>query len=312
MLSIQNVSYGYSKNKPVLSNIHLTIKQGEYVALLGESGCGKSTLLEIIYGLMDLEEGQIFHDEIELLGPKFNIIPGHPFMKYLAQDFSLMPYTSAAENVGEFLSNIYKDKKQARIKELLEVVDMSEFANTKVKYLSGGQKQRVAIARVLAKEPQILLLDEPFSHIDNFRKNHLRRKLFTYLKSQNITCIVATHDSTDALSFADKVHIIKDCKIITSGDPHTVYNHPETKYVASFFNEVNEIPNSLLDLDKDGVSLLYPEQIKIVAHSNLQATVSNCYFKGSHYLVEASFKKNQILIYAHQPLNINQLIYIAI
>ncbi|NJB81382.1 ABC transporter ATP-binding protein [Wenyingzhuangia aestuarii] len=296
MLSIENVSYAYIKDKPILKNINFKVQAGEYIALLGESGCGKSTLLELIYGLMDIEQGAIFYNDKKLLGPKFNLIPGHPFMKYLAQDFSLMPYTTAAENVGEFLSNIYKERKQARIKELLEVVDMSDFANIKVKNLSGGQKQRVAIARVLAKEPKILLLDEPFSHIDNFRKNHLRRRLFNYLKAQNIACIVATHDSTDALSFADTLHIIRDTKIIVSGSPKEVYEHPTSTYVASFFNEVNEIPYSSLGISKKGKAVLYPEQLKIVENSNIKATVLNSYYKGVFYLVEVKLNQQEIII----------------
>ncbi|MDO6736728.1 ABC transporter ATP-binding protein [Wenyingzhuangia sp. 2_MG-2023] len=312
MLKIKDVSFGYSNDITVLEDITLLVKAGEYVALLGESGCGKSTLLELIYGLMDIEKGAIFYNDEKLRGPKYNLIPGHPFMKYLAQDFSLMPFTTVAENVGEFLSNIYKDKKNARVFELLEVVDMVKFAHIKVKNLSGGQKQRVAIARVLAKEPKILLLDEPFSHIDNFRKNNLRRRLFGYLKSQNISCIVATHDSTDALSFADRVHIIRDKKIIASGLPDEIYNHPKTKYIASFFNEVNEIPYELLNIEKKGNAILYPEQIKIVTDSAIKATVKSSFFKGNHYLIEALLNNNIILINSSISYQKEELISIAI
>lgn len=312
MLSVKNVTYAYTKDKTILSDISFKVKDGKYIAFLGESGCGKSTLLEIIYGLMDLEHGFVSYNDELLLGPKYNLIPGHSFMKYLAQDFSLMPYTTAAENVGEFLSNIYKDKKQARIKELLEVVDMSDFAHIKVKNLSGGQKQRVAIARVLAKEPKILLLDEPFSHIDNFRKNNLRRRLFNYLKEQNISCIVATHDSTDALSFADEVHIIRDSKIIANGTPKNLYDHPTSKYVASFFNEVNEIPFELLNISKEGNIILYPEQLKIIETSAIKATVLNSYYKGTHYLIEAKLDKHIVLINHKIDIKPNTLICISI
>lgn len=312
MLEIKNVSYAYTAKKTILKNINFTVKKGEYIALLGESGCGKSTLLELIYGLMDIEEGEIIFENKKLLGPKYHLVPGHPFMKYLAQDFSLMPFTTVAENVGEFLSNIYKDKKNDRIQELLEVVDMTAFAKIKVKNLSGGQKQRVAIARVLAKEPKILLLDEPFSHIDNFRKNNLRRNLFDYLKKQKITCIVATHDSTDALSFADTLYMIRDQQIVRHGTPEEIYNRPCNKYVASFFNEVTEIQKKDFNIHEKGTALLYPEQIHPVDTSEIKAIVKNSYFKGSHYLIEVVLNNTSLMIKSNKPYQKKETIFLSI
>ena len=208
MLKVENISFGYT-SKEVVKNVSFSANKGDYIAIVGESGCGKSTLLEIIYGLLHIEKGAVFWNNKKLLGPKFYLIPGEDFMKYLPQDFDLMPYITVEENIGKNISSLDPNKLN-RIKELLEVVDMSDFLKTKVKNLSGGQKQRVAIAKVLANEPEVLLLDEPFSHIDNFRKNHLRRSIFNYLKSKNILCIVATHDTTDALSFADEILVIRD------------------------------------------------------------------------------------------------------
>jgi len=239
MLKVENISFGYTSNE-VLKNISFNVNKGNYIAIVGESGCGKSTLLEIIYGLLHIEKGAVYWDDKKLLGPKFQLIPGEEFMKYLPQDFDLMPYITVEENIGKNISSLDPNKQQ-RIQELLEVVDMASFLKTKVKNLSGGQKQRIAIAKVMAKEPEILLFDEPFSHIDNFRKNKLRRNLFNYLKSKNITCIVATHDTTDALSFADEIIVLKDAEIEVKGTPEELYNHPKGAYVASFFNEINEI-----------------------------------------------------------------------
>ena len=210
MLKIENISFGYT-SKEVLKNISFSANKGDYIGVIGESGCGKSTFLEIIYGLLHIEKGAVYWNDEKLLGPNFRLIPGEDFMKYLPQDFDLMPYITVEENIGKNISSLDPNKLQ-RTKELLEVVDMSDFLKTKVKNLSGGQKQRVAIAKVIAKEPEVLLLDEPFSHIDNFRKNKLRRDLFRYLKLKNILCIVATHDTTDALSFADEILVIKDGK----------------------------------------------------------------------------------------------------
>ena len=185
MLEVQNISFAYT-DKAIIQNVDFTVEKGQNIALIGESGCGKSTLLKLIYGIYDLNEGKIFFNKTRVLGPKYNLIPGMPFMKYLAQDFDLMPYETVAENVGKFLSNGFMPLKKLRIQELLEMVEMTEYAKVRAKDLSGGQQQRVALAKVLAVEPQVLLLDEPFSHIDNFRKNALRRNLFAYLKKKEI------------------------------------------------------------------------------------------------------------------------------
>ena len=168
MLQVKNISFGYNKT-PVLKGVSFEVEKGSHFSIIGESGSGKSTLLKLLYGTYDLKEGDILWNRTKILGPKFNLIVGPSFMKYVAQEFDLMPYTTVSENIGEFLSNFYPKEKQARINELLKVVELEAFSKTKVKELSGGQKQRVALARAIAKEPEILLLDEPFSHIDNFK-----------------------------------------------------------------------------------------------------------------------------------------------
>ena len=289
MLQVQNIQFSYQDKKNI-DNLSFSLEKTKHLAIIGESGCGKSTLLKLIYGLYDLDKGHIFWNDIEVLGPKYNLVPGMPFIKYLAQDFDLMPFITVAENVGKYLSNFFPEAKQARIAELLEIVEMTEYAHVKAKLLSGGQMQRVALARVLALEPEILLLDEPFSHIDNFRKNSLRRKLFAYLKQQNITCIVATHDSTDVLAFAEEVLIVKDGTVIESGDPKIIYHHPKTNYIASLFGDVNEF------VFKGTSHLVYPHQLKVVAQSDLKVMLLNSYFRGSHYLMEAAFE-NQIVFF---------------
>lgn len=294
MLKVQNIQFSYQEHS-FLENLNFSLEKGKNLALIGESGCGKSTLLKLIYGLYDLDKGQIFWKDIEVLGPKHHLIPGMPFMKYLAQDFDLMPFITVAENVGKYLSNFFPEDKQVRIAALLEIVEMTEYADVKAKLLSGGQMQRVALARVLALEPEVLLLDEPFSHIDNFRKNSLRRKLFAYLKEKNITCIVATHDSTDVLSFADEVVVLKDGGIVTSGFPKFIFDHPKDSYVASLFGDVNAIV-------LNGIThLIYPHQLKVAILSDLQVTVLNAYFKGNHYLIEAKYG-DQILFFEHDHL----------
>lgn len=299
MLKLKNISFAYHK-EPVLKNINLNIAQGENVSLIGASGCGKSTLLQLIYGIHHTD-GHISWNEKELLGPNFNLVPGEDFIKYLSQDFNLMPPLSVAENVGKYLSNMYPIKKKRRIKDLLEVVEMNDLANTKAKHLSGGQQQRVALARALANEPELLLLDEPFSHIDHFRKNNLRRSLFAYLKEKNITSITATHDSTDALSFADKTIVLKDGKIHAQDSPRKLYENPPGKYVASLFGDVNHIMlKNLIPSEKSRKKvLLYPHEIKLVSKSHLNARVLKSYFEGRNFLIKAEL--NGEIIYFEHP-----------
>jgi ABC-type Fe3+/spermidine/putrescine transport system ATPase subunit len=307
MLQVQNISFGYTEKK-VIHNISFNVEKGQNIAILGESGCGKSTLLKLIYGLYDLDEGQIFWNKTEILGPKSNIVPGMPFIKYLSQDFDLMPYVTVAENVGKYLSNFFPIRKQQRIKELLEIVEMTEFANVNARFLSGGQQQRVAIARVLAIEPEILLLDEPFTNIDNFRKNALGRNLFAYLKDRGVTCFVATHESIDALSYADETIILYDGRILDKGTSKDLYENPCNKYVASLYGEVNELMLSQLTLTngEDEQVLLYPHQLKVVENGLLIVSVRKSYFRGSHYLIKAVLDKKVIFFEHDAPLAFNE------
>ena len=287
MLELNTISFTYI-DQPVIKELSCVVHQGQNISIIGESGCGKSTLLKLIYGLYDLDSGNINYNGNPILGPKYNLIPGEDYIKYLAQDFDLMPYITVEENVGKFLSNIYRDKKKARVHELLEMVEMTDYAKVKAKYLSGGQQQRVALARVLALEPQILLLDEPFSQIDSFRKNALRRNVFQYLKEKKITCIIATHDSSDALSFSDETIVMQDGKIIAKDAPQNLYHHPKNRYVASLFGEVNEI-------ELDGKThLVYPHQLQLDPNGTLKGKVQQSYFKGSHYLIAFTSGKQSL------------------
>jgi ABC-type sulfate/molybdate transport systems ATPase subunit len=149
----------------------------------------------------------------------------------------------------------------------------------------------------LALEPEILLLDEPFSQIDSFRKNALRRNVFQYLKEKKISCIIATHDSTDALSFSDQTIVMQGGKIIANDSPQNLYNKPASKYIASLFGEVNE-------LELDGkIHLVYPHQLKLDAKGPLKGVVKQSYFKGSHYLIAIALGSQTVFFEHHSSLD---------
>ena len=299
MLTVKNISFCYD-NRVIVDDMSFTTKKGEVLAIVGESGSGKSTILKLIYGEKDLNKGLVAWCDKKILGPKDKLIVGHDFMKYVAQEFDLMPFTTVEENIGSYLSNFYPKKKKKRIIDLLGVVGLSEYLNTKAVKLSGGQKQRVAIAKALASQPEILLLDEPFSHIDSYKKRSLRRSLFSYLKSNEITCVVASHDRDDVLPFANSIVVVESGKIISSGTPEGLYKNPVLPKIAAFFSEFSLVNGEIY----------YTNQIKIVQNSEHKAVVSKSYFNGDGYIIQADFKSQIVLISNSEPIDKNKTIKI--
>ena len=290
MLKVQNVSFTY-REKPVLQDISFSIPKGWHVSVIGASGCGKSTLLRLIYGLLAVQKGEVTYQNERLLGPDYHLVPGEDFMKYVAQDFDLMPFLSARANVGKYLSNFYPEEKKQRSAQLLDLMGLLPYAETEVRYLSGGQQQRVALARALANEPEVLLLDEPFSQVDHFRKNSLRRNLFTHLKNKKISCLVASHDIEDALAFADHVIVLEKGRITAQGTPQSLYEDPPGHYVASLFEETNTLPSPLFFPDTPPRKILiYAHELQVTDHGPFEVMVLHSFFKGKNWLIEGRFQ----------------------
>ena len=297
MLSITDVSFRYNE-RVVLNSISVVVNSGDCLAIVGESGSGKSTLLKLIFGQMDVDHGTISWNNQPILGPKNKLVVGHDFMKYVAQEFDLMPYTSVAENIGDHLSNFYPEEKKERVAELIKVVELEGFEHTKVQFLSGGQKQRVALARAIAKRPEIILLDEPFSHIDNFKKQSLRRNLFDYLKANNIACVLATHDKDDVLPFADQMMVLHNGAILATDHPSIIYSNPKYPLIAAFFNEYSKI---------DGV-FYYAHQISLVDDSAIKAVVKRSFYKGHYFLIEADLNGTNVCFTNDSALKENTVV----
>lgn len=297
MLSVDHITFKY-KDQNTLNDISFQLKKGSHLAVMGESGCGKSTLLKAIYGLLDLESGSICYQEEELFGPEQHLVPGHPFMKFLTQELNIMPFTSVFENVAEHLSRFDMEAREKRALELIEVVDLSQYKDTKVMNLSGGQKQRVALAKVLSKEPEVLLLDEPFSQIDHFRKNELRYRLFHYLKEKSISCITATHDRNDVLPLADELMIMREGKVVAHNTPKYLYENPSDVYSASLFSEVNVVPAIIFNPKSPKMdTILYPNEIFITEkEKGVIGVVTQCYFQGNGYLLKIALEDYQLTI----------------
>jgi ABC-type sulfate/molybdate transport systems ATPase subunit len=301
LLEINNLHFSHTKDHPLFRNFSLTLDEGKIIALAGESGCGKSTLLSLIYGLLNWEKGDIIFEGSKLMGPKGNLVPGESEMKFVAQNFDLMPYATVAENVGKFLSNINLAKKKETVNELLEVVGLSEFANVLPKNLSGGQQQRVAIARALSVLPKLLLLDEPFSHLDFARKIELREKLFRYVKEKNISLIISTHELQDIIPWLDQIVILENGRLIQNDSPEETYQNPYNIYVAKLFGEVNIFTETEMKDFEIPRFAYYPQQIKI-SENGFEAKVLESRFAGNHYWNKIISKNKELIIHTNEKI----------
>lgn len=215
-VELNNIYFHYEKDTKVLDNINLNMKHGEIVALLGNSGSGKSTLLRLISGLERPKEGTIvLNDKVLVSNNKF-VGPEHRNIGMVFQDYALFPHMSVYKNIKFGLSGLPKEEKEQRIKEVLELVNLSHKIKDYPHQLSGGEQQRIALARSLATKPDILLLDEPFSNLDANLKKQIRRDLKNIIKQADITCLFVTHDEEDAFDIADTVIEIQNGVIKTT------------------------------------------------------------------------------------------------
>lgn len=301
LLEINNLYFSHSQEKPLFQNLNLKLDEGKIIALAGESGCGKSTLLSLIYGLLDWDQGEIIFDSRKLMGPKGNLVPGEPDMKFVAQNFDLMPYATVADNVGKFISNINLAKKKEKVLELLDVVGLVEFANVLPKYLSGGQQQRVAIARALSVLPKLLLLDEPFSNLDFARKIELREKLFRYVKENNISLVISTHELQDILPWTDQIIVLQSGRLIQNDTAEETYKSPYNPYVAKLFGEVNIFTEPEISESEISRFYYYPHQIR-VSENGFEAEVLESRFAGNHYWNKIRFKNKEIVMFSNHQL----------
>ncbi len=259
-----------------------------------------------MYGLEDLQDGEITIDGKQVLGPAYNLIPGHEDMRFVSQDFYVLDNHTVEENIKDKLAGYTDEYKQKRTNQLLRLLDLNSFKNLRAITLSSGQKQRVAIARSLAEFPKVLLLDEPFSNLDL----PLRDKIFTYIRQQskkeNTVVILVTHQPEEALRYADETAVMENGKLIQHEPTFDVYYHPKTKQVAAlmgryFVLDKEDLISSKIKLSNDQ-TYIRPNQLQIVdnkALAHLKVTVTNLFFNGYGFEYFAETKQgNSIYFYS--------------
>ncbi|MEY3679261.1 MAG: hypothetical protein RI924_1402 [Bacteroidota bacterium] len=251
-------------------DVNLEILTGSFVAILGESGSGKSTLLKLLYGSLSPDSGEVYFKGKRILGPHEKLIPGHEQMKLIAQDFNLNTFAKVYDNIAAMLSNTDLEAKKWKTWETMEFLRIEHLAERRAADLSGGEQQRVAIARALVTEPEVLLLDEPFSQVDVMMRKQLRADLKRLSEHVGITMILVSHDPFDGLSLADQLILIRQGKILQQGPPQDIIKQPINAYVASLLGEANIISPAQakawldLNLKPDECLAVYPHEIVIV------------------------------------------------
>ena len=222
----------------------LTLERGEFVALLGPSGCGKTTLLRLIAGFEAPDEGSIRLGGRTAAGPHAWIPPERRQAAMVFQDYALFPHLTVAENIGFGLP---RARRAARVPEALELVGLGGLERRYPHSLSGGQQQRVALARALAPDPEVVLLDEPWSNIDPLRRSEMRDELAEILRGAAVTVLLVTHDREEAFSVADRIALMHDGRIEQTGTPEEVYYEPSSRWSAEFVGASNVLAGRVVD-----------------------------------------------------------------
>jgi multiple sugar transport system ATP-binding protein len=284
VLSLKNIHKSFGSNI-ILDNISIDIDEQEFLVLVGPSGSGKSTLIRIIAGLEQQDSGQILFagEDISIKAPKDRSL------SMVFQNYALYPHKTVYENIAFPLkisgcNTAIIDEKIQRISQQLNI---AELLDRKPGQLSGGQRQRVAVARAMAKDPKIFLLDEPLSNLDAKLRSKMRKEIFNLHKNSNATFVYVTHDQIEALTLGDRVVVLDAGKIQQIGTPYEIYNNPQNIFVASFIG--NPSTNLLTKIYKEKIVGIRPEFFKLYSNSNndieIQVSLKNIEMIGSDYLL---------------------------
>ncbi len=237
-LELKDITRVFDRHR-VIDGLFLRLEAGQVTCLLGPSGCGKSTTLRIAAGVDRQTSGQVFVDGAEVSGDQAHLPPEKRSIGLMFQDFALFPHLNVAQNVAFGLNNMPRAQKDDRVGELLERVDLAAFGSKYPHQLSGGEQQRVALVRALAPRPRVMLMDEPFSGLDNRLRDGIRDETLTLLKEEGTAVLLVTHEPDEAMRMADQIALMRAGSIVQTGAPYNLYNAPVDRAAAAFFSDIN-------------------------------------------------------------------------
>ena len=238
-LELKNITKTYG-DATVVDDLSFSVAPGQVTCLLGPSGCGKSTTLRMIAGVERQSAGELWVDGDLICSDSYWVLPEDRPIGLMFQDFALFPHLSVAQNVA-FGIKAGKAETRERVMALLARVGMDGFADVYPHQLSGGEQQRVALARAIAPRPKIMLMDEPFSGLDNRLRDGIRDETLSVLKEEGTAVLLVTHEPDEAMRMADEIALMRDGRIVQMGNPYNIYNAPVDKAAAGFFSDINVI-----------------------------------------------------------------------
>ena len=295
MIELHNI--GVKREDWVLRNVNLSIAQGELIGIIGESGIGKTTLLKLISGLVDVSEGEVRFQGVKLIGPAEKLIPGYEEIQLVNQDFGLEPYHTVWQNVKEKVLNLNQEDQDLVVTEFLELVELKHLKNRKAIVLSGGEQQRLAIARALACEPKVLLLDEPFVHIDQRLRLKIVNYLLTLNKVRNTTIVLVSHDGAEVMGFVKKVVHIAAEGIERIDSIKNMFYHPATFEQGQLMGWINQI-------ELEGEKVLFRPNEYAIVESGIELSFTNFLDTGiSVFNYFKTAKGEDIVLISMAPLN---------
>ncbi len=245
LLALDHVDVGYN-HEAVVHQVSLELREGLIGCLLGPSGCGKTTLLRAIAGFEPLMRGEIRFNGGAVSSARFTVPPERRGIGMVFQDFALFPHLDVAANIAFGIRGWGSAARNTRVKQLLRLVGLQGYDNAYPHELSGGQQQRIALARALAPQPKLLLLDEPFSSMDMDLRGELAREVRRILRAENTTAILVTHDQHEAFAFADRIAVLHQGRVSQWDSAYNLYHRPADRFVADFVGDGTLIPGMVL------------------------------------------------------------------
>ncbi len=265
IVKLENFSKSYN-NKEIIKDINLEVYEGEFLTLLGSSGCGKTTILRSISGLDFPTKGKVYIDGEDITA----LEPQERKVNTIFQNYALFPLMTVYDNIafGLKMKKVPKKEIAIRVKEMIELVHLEGFEQSKPGDLSGGQQQRVSIARALINKPRVLLLDEPLSALDQKLRGEMQLELKGLQKKLGITFIYVTHDQNEALSMSDRIAVIHNKKILQIDAPAEIYEHPKNLYVAKFLGDSNIFTGIVKEIKGQSCMVLTEDKTQIYTKNN--------------------------------------------